>query len=294
MGSHRRATSTMAGSARRRGNHRKSRPARVRTGLLSATTALALGSGAVVSGLVPGLDGGLPFGDSSGPSTSVQADASPDTDLHEHPSDRADHDASSRSGEKRKSPSPSDQKSKRPATKSADESEGGEKARASDRPAEKAAPSTRPSRTPSAPQRTTPAAPDRPSSPPDSVNSSAERQVLSLVNQERAKAGCRPVRADGQLTSLARDFSKDMAARGFFSHTDPDGNSPWDRAEARGIKNMGGENIARGQANAQAVMNGWMNSPGHRANILNCDFTSLGVGAHFAQGGPWWTQAFGF
>lgn len=57
---------------------------------------------------------------------------------------------------------------------------------------------------------------------------------------------------------------------------------------------LGGENIARGQADAQAVMDAWMNSDGHRANILNCDYKTLGVGVHFGSGGPWWTQDFGF
>ena len=85
-----------------------------------------------------------------------------------------------------------------------------------------------------------------------------------------------------------------MAARGFFDHTDPDGDTPWDRAAAAGISDLGGENIARGQADAQAVMEAWMNSPGHRANILNCDYRTLGVGVHVGAGGPWWTQDFGF
>jgi uncharacterized protein YkwD len=118
--------------------------------------------------------------------------------------------------------------------------------------------------------------------------------VLSLVNQERAKAGCSPLTASSSLAALAEAFSKDMAARDFFDHTDPSGATPWDRAEDAGITNLGGENIARGQADAAAVMEAWMDSPGHRANILNCDFKTLGVGAHFASGGPWWTQNFGY
>lgn len=65
------------------------------------------------------------------------------------------------------------------------------------------------------------------------------------------------------------------------------------RREA-GISDLGGENIARGQADAAAVMQAWMNSPGHRANILNCDFKTLGVGVHLGSGGPWWTQDFGY
>ncbi len=118
--------------------------------------------------------------------------------------------------------------------------------------------------------------------------------MLALVNQERAKAGCGPVAASEPLDALAGAFSDDMARRGFFAHTDPDGKSPWDRAAKRGVKNLGGENIARGQADAKAVMDTWMHSPGHKANILNCDYKKLGVGVHFGPGGPWWTQDFGF
>lgn len=100
--------------------------------------------------------------------------------------------------------------------------------------------------------------------------------------------------ASAPLASLAQDFSEDMAARGFFDHTDPDGRTPWDRASKAGIQDLAAENIARGQATAQAVMDSWMNSDGHRANILNCDYRTLGVGVHYGSGGPWWTQDFGF
>jgi uncharacterized protein YkwD len=118
--------------------------------------------------------------------------------------------------------------------------------------------------------------------------------VIDLVNEKRAKVGCSPLQASGALSDLARAHSKDMAARGFFDHTNPDGETPWDRAEQAGVSSLGGENIARGQADAEAVMNSWMNSAGHRANILDCDFTTLGVGVHIADGGgPWWTQDFG-
>jgi uncharacterized protein YkwD len=127
-----------------------------------------------------------------------------------------------------------------------------------------------------------------------SAEAAAEAEVLRLVNAARAQAGCSPVSANSALTELARAFSEDMAERGFFDHTDPDGATPWDRAEKAGISNLGGENIARGQADAAAVMDAWMNSPGHRANILNCDFKTLGVGVHYGEGGPWWTQDFGY
>jgi uncharacterized protein YkwD len=122
----------------------------------------------------------------------------------------------------------------------------------------------------------------------------ARTTILSLVNDQRATAGCSPLTASSSLDRLAQAFSEDMAARDFFDHTDPDGNTPWDRAKKLGITNLGGENIARGQADAQAVMDAWMNSPGHRANILNCDYKTLGVGIHYGSGGPWWTQDFGF
>jgi uncharacterized protein YkwD len=127
-----------------------------------------------------------------------------------------------------------------------------------------------------------------------SAQAQAEAQVLALVNAERAKAGVSPLAANSALTELAEKFSDDMAARGFFDHTDPDGLSPWDRAAKAGVTGLGGENIARGQADPAAVVEAWMNSPGHRANILNPDFKTLGVGVHFGPGGPWWTQDFGY
>ncbi|WP_307826769.1 CAP domain-containing protein [Streptomyces pactum] len=117
--------------------------------------------------------------------------------------------------------------------------------------------------------------------------------MLTLVNQERTAAGCAPLTADPRLAALARDFSEDMAVRGFFGHTDPDGRDPFERARQAGIDTLGAENIARGQPDARSVMDSWMDSPGHRANILDCDFRTLGVGVYFGEGGPWWTQAFG-
>ena len=82
-----------------------------------------------------------------------------------------------------------------------------------------------------------------------------------------------------------------MRDRGFFAHDDPDGRSPFDRAAASGLSARA-ENIARGQRDPAAVMASWMNSPGHRANILDCGLTRLGVGIADGGGGPWWTQLF--
>ncbi|MGW0860433.1 CAP domain-containing protein [Streptomyces sp. NPDC002690] len=201
-------------------------------------------------------------------------------------------------------PTPASRGSERPGAPSKSAS-----ATPSASPTEKTASPT-PSATPSvtkttaapAPAKSTAAAPapaptsaaPKTEAPASSAVASARAAVLDLVNQERSKAGCSPVTLSSSLTSLAQSFSQDMAARDFFDHTDPDGDTPWDRAAAAGITNLGGENIARGQADAQAVMDSWMNSEGHRANILNCDYTTLGVGVHIADGGPWWTQDFGF
>jgi uncharacterized protein YkwD len=122
----------------------------------------------------------------------------------------------------------------------------------------------------------------------------AEAQVLALVNEERAAAGCSPVTANDRLTRAADDYSDVMASSGVMSHTGPDGSTMASRVEAAGYQwSALGENIARGQADAASVMDSWMNSPGHRANILNCSFRELGVGVHFGDGGPWWTQDFG-
>ncbi|MFC1435917.1 CAP domain-containing protein [Streptacidiphilus sp. N1-3] len=129
----------------------------------------------------------------------------------------------------------------------------------------------------------------------DALIASAQSQILDLVNAQRAKNGCGALTASKPLDTLAQNFSEEMAVRNFFDHTDPDGKSPWDRAKVLGITNLGGENIAMGQQTADDVMTAWMNSPGHRANILNCTYHSLGVGVYYATtGGPWWTQDFGF
>ncbi|WP_418955705.1 sigma-70 family RNA polymerase sigma factor [Streptomyces tritici] len=122
---------------------------------------------------------------------------------------------------------------------------------------------------------------------------SAAQQVVALVNSERAKAGCGPVTGHSLLDKAAQGHSEDMAARDFFDHTNPDGDGPGERITAAGYQwSTYGENIAKGQRTPAAVMDAWMNSPGHRANILNCSFKEIGIGIHDA-GGPYWTQVFG-
>jgi uncharacterized protein YkwD len=121
-----------------------------------------------------------------------------------------------------------------------------------------------------------------------------EATVLSLVNTERAKAGCPAVTADSRLAAAARAHSADMAARGYFDHTTPEGVEFATRITNAGFEwRSAGENIASGQKDPAAVMTAWMNSPGHKANILNCGFRNLGVGlAYNSRNTPYWTQDF--
>ena len=161
-------------------------------------------------------------------------------------------------------------------------------------PSTTAAPATEPPTTPAptAPPTTAPSTTAPPQTqPPPPSGGSAEQQVLNLVNAERANAGCGAVSFNGQLNAAALAHSQDMSANGYFSHTGLNGSQPWDRAEAAGYSYRSiGENIAQGYGSAEAVMNGWMNSSGHRANILNCDFTEMGIGR---ASGNYWTQLFG-
>ncbi|MGW7603414.1 CAP domain-containing protein [Streptomyces antimycoticus] len=120
-------------------------------------------------------------------------------------------------------------------------------------------------------------------------------EVIALTNAERAAARLAPLAPDPRLTAAAQEHSDDMVARDFYSHTGPEGHQPWDRARAAGATHRGiGENIACGQRSPAEVLRGWMNSPGHRANILKPDFTHIGVGqATGSRAGTYWTQVFG-
>jgi uncharacterized protein YkwD len=122
----------------------------------------------------------------------------------------------------------------------------------------------------------------------------AEEAVVELTNKARATAGCAPVRFDPRLRTAARRHSADMGLHDYFSHTSLDGDTFADRIEAAGYPHPGAENIARGYQTAAEVMEGWMDSPGHRANILNCGLRTIGVGVYNGSGGPWWTQDFGW
>lgn len=140
----------------------------------------------------------------------------------------------------------------------------------------------------------TAAAPQKaPPKPVISRQTKAENEVVRLTNIERRRAGCRPLRHDARLRKAARGHSVNMRNRKFFSHTSPDGRSPWDRIRAAGYPAGAAENIAKGYPGPRAVVRGWMASRGHRANILNCSLKAIGAGAAFGPGGPWWTQDFG-
>jgi uncharacterized YkwD family protein len=117
------------------------------------------------------------------------------------------------------------------------------------------------------------------------------QQVIELTNKERARAGLPALKADAQLSAVAQKKSQDMQQNHYFSHTSPTYGSPFDMMRDFGITyKTAGENIAQGQRTPQEVVTAWMNSPGHRANILNKQFTHIGVG--FEQAGNHWTQMF--
>jgi uncharacterized protein YkwD len=155
-------------------------------------------------------------------------------------------------------------------------------------PARKASPT--PKRTPSR----TPTRSSGGSSSGSSAQSDDENKVVEITNQEREAAGCGKVTVNAKLANAARLHSQDQAEHNNMSHTGSDGSSPWDRSERAGYNNAIGENVAMGYRTPAAVMDGWMNSDGHRANILNCDAKAIGVGlAYASDGSPYWTQMFG-
>ena len=125
----------------------------------------------------------------------------------------------------------------------------------------------------------------------DTSVTSYEREVVRLVNIERTKAGLNELSHDWELSRVARIKSQDMKDNKYFSHQSPTYGSPFQMMKSFGIPyRSAGENIARGQATPQAVVNAWMNSSGHRANILNSSFTHIGVG--YVANGKYWTQMF--
>ncbi|MEU2432332.1 CAP domain-containing protein [Streptomyces sp. NPDC007861] len=163
-----------------------------------------------------------------------------------------------------------------PSTPSASEPTAPKPATSKPAASKPAAPST------TAPKPTTPAAPA----------SGAVARIVELVNSERSKAGCSPVTLNATLSKAAQAHSEDMASHKNMSHTGSDGSAPGDRITRAGYSwSTYGENVAYGYDTPESVMAGWMDSPGHRENILNCEFKEIGVG--LAQPNNYWTQDFG-
>ena len=121
--------------------------------------------------------------------------------------------------------------------------------------------------------------------------SSEMQEVVNLTNNERAKAGLKALQIDTKLTQSAQAKSQDMKDKNYFSHTSPTYGSPFDQMKSFGVSyKSAAENIAMGQRTAAEVVDGWMNSPGHKANIMNASYTHIGVG--LSDSGYYWTQQF--
>ena len=133
--------------------------------------------------------------------------------------------------------------------------------------------------------------------------------VTTLVNRERAAHGCPALAVNVAISRAASEHSQDMGVNGYFAHDTPSGVTPWTRMEDAGYAQPAAENIAEGYLSPQDVVDGWMKSPGHRDNILDCALKATGVGyydgtaaegtaakgtAAAAGGGPWWTEDFGY
>ena len=146
------------------------------------------------------------------------------------------------------------------------------------------------------PTAAAPSAPPAASPLPDAV-----QRVVELTNQNRAEAGCPPLRPDSRLTRAAERQSRQMAQEDYFAHVSPDGSSPADRVQAEGYDYvLVGENLAAGYASPEAVVESWMESQEHRDNILNCEFEDIGVGHVYVEEDPgqeewhhYWTQVLG-
>lgn len=160
-----------------------------------------------------------------------------------------------------------------------------------DHPSPRPLPRSRPPATsPTGDPPSTTGAPDEPTD----EFTRAEDKVTSLTNRERAEAGCGDLRTDERLRDAARGHSRDMATNDYFSHTAPDGRSPFDRMRAAGYPDPAAENIAMGYRTPADVVAGWMDSDGHRRNLLDCSYRATGVGLHHGpHGRPYWTQVFG-
>ncbi|PJY98878.1 MULTISPECIES: CAP domain-containing protein [Bacillus] len=161
-----------------------------------------------------------------------------------------------------------------------------ETAKPAKKTAKKAAPKQNTaSKAPAAAEKT-----NKTTSAPSSV-SAYEKKVVELTNAERQKQGLKPLQIDETLSKSARAKSQDMKDKNYFDHQSPTYGSPFDMMKSFGISyKTAGENIAKGQKTPEEVVKAWMNSEGHRKNILNANFTHIGVG--YVESGSYWTQQF--
>ncbi|GIE68082.1 CAP domain-containing protein [Actinoplanes palleronii] len=128
-----------------------------------------------------------------------------------------------------------------------------------------------------------------------SAEQSLQADIVRLTNVERSSHGCPALTGNAALTQAARGHSTWMGTTGAFSHTGRSGSNFVARAKTAGYAKPSAENIAWGYRSATEVVSAWMRSPGHRANILNCKSTTVGVGAVYAaNGAPYYTQDFGY
>ncbi|GAB3082542.1 CAP domain-containing protein [Micromonospora schwarzwaldensis] len=257
-------TDTPAGDDRHRPKRRLSRPFVIGGAAAAATLVVSLGVGAV---LLPGDDGPAERTAADAPVAAAplptgETDATPSADA-------------SASGSASASPSVAPTTVRPSPTK-----------KVAPKPSRTTAPSRQQQRS-SAPSGTT-------ARTTSSGGLSAElQQVVDLVNQERAKAGCKALGVDSKLTLAAQRHSQDQADHKTMTHDGSDGSDVGQRLDRAGYAwRAYGENVAWNQQSPAAVMDAWMNSPGHRANILNCSFTEIGVGVARSNG-PYWTQDFG-
>lgn len=127
----------------------------------------------------------------------------------------------------------------------------------------------------------------------NSQSKTMEQQVVDLVNKYRAENGLKPLKINSSVSRVAQAKSEDMKDKNYFDHISPTYGSPFEMLKSFGISyKTAGENIAKGQKTAEAVVNAWMNSEGHRKNILNANYEEIGVGYATGNGTTYWTQLF--
>lgn len=247
-----------------------------KTTLLAVTAALAVGCCSLVL-IRPGSGPDQELAaDRSVPAPPTASASTPSASRSASPSPRRHTEAASRSGAERhgKRPAPQRPRKTRP-TESSSKTTGN------------TAPRT--SRTESG--ASTPA----PAGPRAATGTAAQyaQKIVDLVNSQRAQHGCGPLTVDPRLQNAAQAHSDDMAARNFYAHDTPEGVDPGTRMTRAGFRwGSWAENIFKSPRTPAEALKGWMDSPGHRDNLLNCSYKVTGVGVNLSSNGPWWTQDF--